>query len=157
MKDVNEFLAYAIRLEEMAAARFTELGDAMDSFGNDEVRDLFRKMAHFSRLHLQEARDRANFREIPEIPPDAFEWPGMEPPETTAYEGADPQLGPARALELALESEKSGHAFYADIARNTKDPEIRMMAEEFEQEEAQHVAELERWIARRQEQATAAS
>ena len=40
------------------------------------------------------------------------------------------------------------HAFYADIASSTGDPEVRAMAKEFADEESEHVAELEKWIGR---------
>ena len=52
------------------------------------------------------------------------------------------------ALELALDGERRGHAFYADIASTTGDPEVKAMAREFAAEEAEHVAELEKWIGR---------
>ena len=52
------------------------------------------------------------------------------------------------ALELALDGERRGHAFYAGIASTTEDPEVRAMAQEFAAEEAEHVAELEKWIGR---------
>jgi rubrerythrin len=57
MNDVAEFLAYAIKLEEDAAARFSDLAESMKTYGNREVADFFGKMAHFSRLHLAEARN----------------------------------------------------------------------------------------------------
>ncbi len=54
------------------------------------------------------------------------------------------------AMQLSLDSEQRGFDFYDDIARTTADPEIRVMAVEFAAEEAEHVAELKRWIARRE-------
>jgi rubrerythrin len=52
------------------------------------------------------------------------------------------------AMQLSLESEQRGFDFYDEIARTTEDPEIRVMAVEFAAEEAEHVAELKRWIAK---------
>jgi rubrerythrin len=51
------------------------------------------------------------------------------------------------AMQLSLESEQKGFDFYDEIARTTKDLEIRVMAVEFAAEEAEHVAGLKRWIA----------
>jgi rubrerythrin len=51
------------------------------------------------------------------------------------------------AMQLSLDSEQRGFEFYDEIARTTEDPEIRMMAVEFAAEEAEHVAELKRWMA----------
>lgn len=142
------FLAHACALEEDAANRFTDLTESMKTYGNNDVAAFFGKMAEFSRLHLAEARKRAGFRDIPALTPEEFQWPDDESPEAASMEGSHYLMTVEYALELALDSEKRGHAFYADVAATTTDPEVRMMAEEFASEEAEHVAELERWIAR---------
>jgi rubrerythrin len=38
-------------------------------------------------------------------------------------------------------------AYYRSILESTSDPEIRAFAKEFVEEETQHVAELQRWLA----------
>ncbi len=43
MESVEEFLAYAIKLEQEAALRFGQLADAMATAGNREVMELFRR------------------------------------------------------------------------------------------------------------------
>jgi len=148
MKDVAEFLAYAIRLEEEAATRFAELVEAMKPYGNAEVADFFTQMAEFSRMHLADARQRAAFHDLPVLAPDEFRWPDLESPEATSMEGSHYLMTVEYALDLALESERRGHAFYAGVAADTTDPEIRAMAVEFAEEEAGHVAQLEKWVAR---------
>lgn len=142
------FLAHACALEEDAAARFSDLSESMKTYGNQEVAAFFGKMAEFSRMHLAEARKRSGFRDIPTLAPEEFQWPGDESPEATSMEGSHYLMTVEYALELALDSEKRGHAFYDSVAKETTDPEVRMLAEEFASEEAEHVAELERWIAR---------
>ncbi len=47
---------------------------------------------------------------------------------------------------MALEAESAGLAFYQGVLQATGDPEIRVLAREFVQEEGQHVAELQRWL-----------
>ncbi|MGC2856390.1 ferritin-like domain-containing protein [Novispirillum sp. DQ9] len=153
MQTIEEFLAHAIRLELEAALRFDELAEACLTNGNAEVAAFFRQMAEFSRLHLADARSRGGFRDLPDLPPSSELWPDGMSPETAGYEGTDPFLHVSRALEIALESEKQGYAFYADIAAATSDPEIRAMAQEFAEEEAEHVAQLEVWIGRHQQSA----
>jgi Rubrerythrin. len=148
MKSVEEFLVYAARLEQEAALRFDELADAAKSFENQEVAEFFRQMAHFSRLHLEEARKRGGFRDLPEMSPGQFQWPDEESPEAAAIWGADPNMDVTQAMDLALEAEKRGLAFYADVLAKTDDPEIRVLAREFVEEEAEHVRAIERWIAR---------
>ncbi len=147
------FLAHACALEESAATRFADLSEAMKTYGNTDVADFFGKMAEFSRLHLADARKRSGFRTLPDLAPEDFQWPDGESPEAASMEGSHYMMTVEYALELALDSEKRGHAFYADVAATTTDPEVRMMAEEFAAEEAEHVEELERWTARFPKQA----
>ncbi len=147
MQNVEEFLAHSIQLEAEAAARFDELADAMQSGGNMEVAELFRRLADYSRMHLADARARSGFREIPELDPRACLWPDLESPECAAIWGADPMLGRGEALQIALAAEKAGHDYYKSILDSTDDPEIKHLAAEFVAEEAGHVDELKKWIA----------
>lgn len=148
MDSVEEFLVHAARLEQEAALRFDQLADAATSFGNREVAEFFRQMAHFSRLHLQQARDRGGFRDLPEIAPGQFQWSGEESPEAAAIWGADPSMDVIQAMDVALEAEKRGLIFYAGVLSRTTDPQVRVLAREFVEEEAEHVRAIERWIAR---------
>lgn len=147
MKSVEEFLAYAIKLEEEAMLRFGELADSMETYGNAEVGRLFRKLSEYSKWHMGDAKARAGFREIPEMEPHEFHWPQGESPERAAIWGADPFLARDEALAIALEAEKAGLGFYAHVFETTEDPEIKALCKEFVAEESEHVAELEKWIA----------
>lgn len=148
MDDIGAFLAYAIKLEEEAAARFSELADAMHTYGNSEVSEFFRRMAAFSRMHLSAARARAGFRDLPRLTPADFQWPEGQSPETASAEGMHYLMTLDYAFRIALESERAARQFYADVARTTEDPEVRSLAEAFAAEEAEHVTDLERWQAR---------
>ena len=147
MESVEEFLAYAIKLEREAADRFGQLADAMQASGNGGVAKLFRQLSDYSRLHLAEAQARAGFRDIPKLNPTDFVWPDLESPETAAIWAADPMLGRGEALEVALSAETAGLRYYQAVRDMTEDPEIRVLAKAFAEEEAEHVAALERWIA----------
>ncbi|WKA31178.1 ferritin-like domain-containing protein [Bradyrhizobium roseum] len=146
MNSVEEFLAYAIKLEEEAMLRFDQLADAMQSYGNKDVGSLFRRLSDYSRMHLGDARARAGFRNIPVMLPDAYKWPDLESPETAAIWAADPFLAKNEALEVALASETAGYEFYKSVHDGTDDPEIRVLAAEFFAEEAEHVAWINQWI-----------
>lgn len=148
MNSVEEFLVYAARLEQEAALRFDELADVAASFANQDVAAFFRQMAHFSRLHLDEARKRGGFHDLPEIATGQFQWPDDESPEAAAIWGADPNMDVHQAMALALDAEQRGLAFYTDVMAATDDPEIKAMAREFVEEEAEHVSAIERWITR---------
>ncbi len=144
---VEVFLSYAIKLEEEATLRFGQLADAMAAAGNQPVSALFRKLSDYSRLHLADARARAGFRDVPVRMPADYQWPDLESPETTAIWATDPLIAYEEAMEIALDSEKRGHAFYKRVLDETSDPEIRALAKEFVEEEAEHVQWLEKWIA----------
>jgi rubrerythrin len=147
MITVRDFLTHAVQLEREAARRYEELSAAMRTEGNRELQAFFARMAHFSRLHLAQATARGGFRELPTLAPHEFEWPDGVSPETAGWAGVDAQMSPRAALELALDGERSGHAFYAAVAATTSDAELRALAGEFTAEEAEHVRELEKLLA----------
>jgi rubrerythrin len=144
---VEVFLCYAIFLEREAADRFGELADSMEACGNREVGKLFRRLSHYSTLHLSDARARSGFRDLPDMKPEDFIWPDLESPERAAIWAADPMIGREEALEIALAAEQAGHDFYKYVLDTTDDPEIRVLAKEFSDEESEHVAELTKWMA----------
>jgi rubrerythrin len=148
MEDVNLFLVHAIQLERDAARRFEDLMHAMESVGNREVENLFKRLGEFSRRHLESAMARGGFRDLPVLSEDQFEWPEGLTPEAARWTGVDSTVDALRALELALAGERSGYQYYAAVASKTRDPEVARMAQAFAAEESQHVAELERWVAR---------
>ncbi len=78
MDSVEEFLAYAIKLESEAADRFGQLADVMQASGNGAVAKLFRRLSDYSRMHLAEAQARSGFRDIPKLNPTDFVWPDLE-------------------------------------------------------------------------------
>jgi rubrerythrin len=146
---VELFLAHAVQLERDAARRYEDLAASMSTGGNRELKTFFERMAGFSRKHLAEASARAGFREMPDLRPDEYQWPDGTAPETAAWAGVDALMSADEALELALASERRGHAYYAAIAVTSQDPEVRTLAVQFAEEEAAHVRELEKWISAR--------
>jgi rubrerythrin len=147
MGDIEFFLAHAVQLEREAARRYEELAAAMGTEGNREVAQFFSRMAHYSRLHLAQATARGGFRDLPPLQPHEYDWPEGISPETADWAGIDALIDARTALDLALGSERRGHAYYAAVAATTQDPELRAIAAEFASEEAEHVAELLRMIA----------
>lgn len=148
MESVEEFLAYAARLEQEAVLRFNELAEAAKTHGNQEVHAFFRQMADYSQMHFRQAKERCGFHDLPKMENDDYKWPDMESPEAAAIWGADPLMGVQEAMRLALEAETRGYEFYKNVLDTTPDPEIRAMAQEFAEEEAEHVEAIQRWISR---------
>jgi rubrerythrin len=144
---VEDFLAHAIQLEAEAAMRFDQLADAMKTNGNDKASKLFRRLADYSRLHLSDAKTRAGFRELSQLKPDQFIWPDLESPESAAIWGADPFICRGEALNIALAAETAGLDYYQSVHDTTDDPETKILANEFVEEERDHIRELRKWIA----------
>lgn len=148
MDDVNLFLAHAIQLEFDAARRYEDLKVSMQTIGNHEAEAFFAKMAEFSRLHLKDAMRRGGFRDIPQLAAHEWQWPEGVSPEQAAWAGVDGFVDEGTAYRLALDGEERSLLFYAAIVAGTRDHEVRRMAKTFADEESEHVAELERIIAR---------
>ncbi|MFO1327600.1 MAG: ferritin family protein [Rubrivivax sp.] len=149
MDKVRLFLAHAVTLEREAARRYEELAAAMQTEGNAELQRFFARMARYSRKHLAEAMKRGAFREVPALKDEDAQWPDGLSPEVADWAGVDAQLDAAGALDVALASERRGHAYYAMVAATSPDVEVRHLAQAFADEEAEHVAELQRLIALR--------
>jgi rubrerythrin/ferredoxin len=145
---VDEFLSYAIKVEEDAAIHFDELSKAMESVGNDTVAKLFAQLAAFSRLHLAEAQKRAARVDAAVHIPADYVWPDHVTPERTELWAGDPAMSKLDALRAALQGEKRGYEFYYAVAGTATDPDIIAAAKEFVHEEAEHVKVLEAWITR---------
>jgi rubrerythrin len=145
---IDEFLGYAIKVEEDAAIHFEELATSMAAVGNKEVSDLFAQLGSYSRLHLAEAKERTGGRDVSAHIPGDHVWPTLETPERTDLWAGDPALSRLGALKAALHGEKLGYEFYYTVANHTKDADIAALAKEFVKEEAEHLAILERWIER---------
>jgi rubrerythrin/ferredoxin len=145
---VQEFLGYAVKVEEDAAIHFERMSAAMAKCGNDEVAQLFGQLGHFSRLHLAEARRRAGAVDASlELPPD-YIWPDHATPERTSLLAGDPAMSRLDALRAALQGETRGYEFYYAVASTTTDGAIKELANQFVREEAEHVEVLKAWIIR---------
>ena len=148
IKSVEAFFGYAVKVEQDAAIHYDQLGAAMEKVGNAEVAELFRQLADYSRLHLEEAKKRAGAIDYNLYVPANYVWPDHATPERTDLWTGDPALSRLGALKAALLGERRGLEFYHSVAGFSKDPEIVKQAKEFVKEEAEHVEILERWIAR---------
>lgn len=146
MGSIRRFLAHAVRLEAEAARRFDELADDMATHGNEQVENVFRQFADFSRLHLKQAMDRAGFLHLAELPRDGYDWSDGESPEAAPWWGVDAMMDARTALELALGSERRGLIYYQTVADNSPDPRVVSMAAEFAAEEHEHVRLLEEML-----------
>jgi Rubrerythrin len=121
---------------------------AMEGCGNQEVSKLFRQLAAFSRLHLDEAKSRAGTIDVTKYLPPDYVWPDNATPESISMWALDPSLSRVDALKAALQGERRGYEFYRTVVAKSKAPEITKMAKEFVKEEDEHIKILEAWITR---------
>lgn len=148
IKSIDQFLSFAVQVEEDAAIHFEHLAASTEAVGNQEVADLFRQLAGYSRMHLEAAKKRAASIDGEVKVPSHYAWPDNQTPEQTTLWAGDASLSRLDALKAALVGERRGFEFYYSVAETTPDPEIRVMAKEFVKEESEHVETLKRWIER---------
>lgn len=146
IQTLDQFLSYAVKLEEDAAVHYEQLAQAMGEAGNADVAALFSQLAGYSRLHLEEAKAKCTRYQAVLALPASSAWPDNATPEKTTLWAGDPALHRLDALKAALQGERRGYEFYYAIAHTTKDEQIRAVAREFVKEEAEHVEKLKQWI-----------
>jgi rubrerythrin/ferredoxin len=145
---LDEFLNFALQVEDDAAVHYEQLAEAMKRQGNTEVFELFAKLAGYSRMHYEEAKRRMVAHVVPVKVPALTLWPDNVTPERTAIWAGDARLSRLDALKVALQGERRGYEFYYAVANTNSDATICASANEFVKEEAEHVAALKQWIAR---------
>ncbi|MEM9303054.1 MAG: ferritin family protein, partial [Pseudomonadota bacterium] len=106
------------------------------------------RLAVFGDLHADEVAEHAENLTLPKLAPWEYRWPDPEGPETQPYEHGHYQLTVPEALAYAHQNESRGKAFYELVAQETQSAVVKELAEEFVEEEAEHVRLLEEWIAR---------
>lgn len=148
MESIEQFLAYALSVEEEATKHFAALAEEMQAHGNDDVATLFRQLSGYSRLHYEQTKARVGERDLSKLMPSPLVWPDHATPERTNIWAGDPAIKHIDALKAALQGERRGYEFYYTVAGTASDPEVVAMAKEFVKEEAEHVRILEAWIAR---------
>lgn len=145
---LGDFLDYAVRLEAEAARGYDLLTSRMEAAGNAEVAALFSQLGKFSRMHLQETSDLYRDRLGREADLDKpLQWPDGHSPESPRPGVADPTNVRA-AMLMALSLERHACDFYSMVANQSRDAEVQELAQEFADEEAEHVSHLERWLQR---------
>ena len=143
---LDELMAQALAIERAAAERYAEFADAMDMHNNREVAQLFRTMAGYEAKHAQQIMEEMGWVETPAMP--AGVWPSFEPPESVPMEEVHYLMQPWHALQLALAAEQRAEAFFAELARVATDGPLRAAALQLQEEEREHVALVQSWIAK---------
>jgi|APHig6443717817_1056837.scaffolds.fasta_scaffold277778_2 rubrerythrin len=147
IESLAEFLVHALELEHESAERYLELAESMEVHHNTQVADLFRQLADMSQTHAREVQDRATGLHLPQIPPWGFKWHCPGSPEVDCGHAKISYLmTTVQVLEIALLNETRSRDFYAWVAIDSPDPEVRALAAEMADEEGGHVLLLDAWI-----------
>ena len=145
---LGELLAHALVVELEAVQSYTDLAVQMRESGNDDVAELFEKMSKLEAEHAAKIREEADNVELPELAPWEYRWLGPEAPENIDLAGIHYLMTPHHALTLALENENNAKEFFEAVADNCAEERARLLAIEFADDERQHVAWMEDWLAK---------
>jgi hypothetical protein len=120
------------------------LADSMEVHNNDAAAAMFRKLMQYSEKHADEVHALASGMILPSIAPWDYNWNCPEFPEGGDCSDMVNYLMTARqALDIAMHNEVRGRDFYAWIARESPDTEVRRLAGEMAAEEQEHVDMLQ--------------
>ena len=141
-------LAHAIATEREAMERYAEFATRMSDLGNDEVAKVFGALARFEGKHLADLTRRARGMELPPIDTSQHAWLDSGAPDPAARELVFRLMTPRDAIEIALAAERRAREFFLRVQRVAATPALRTLAQEMTAEESDHVALLERAVAR---------
>jgi len=145
---VEQMLARAYAIEREAQSRYADLADQMQVHNNRELAELFGKLAEIEGKHAAQIKQRAAGAELPYISPLAYRWPGTEAPENVDISVAHYLMTPHHALKMALKGEERAVAYFEDLAKIAADTDAAALAEEFVEEEREHVELVKAWLAK---------
>lgn len=143
-----ELLAIAYRIESDAVERYTLLAEQMQSHNNAELVKVFSDLARAEGIHAEEIRRQAEGVDVVELARHVNLWKQGESPEEADLGAAHYLMTPWHALRMALVGEEQALAYFQSVVESTSDPKIKEMAEEFVEEEAEHVNLVHRLLLR---------
>lgn len=137
-----ELFAMAHAMEREAGRRYDDLAARMRRGDQQGLADLFSFLAGIERKHAVRIQDqslRITGHAAADVP---ARW---ELPENFDEEAASSQLlTPYLALAIAVRNEERAFAFYCYVAAQTRDKDVRALAEEFAKDELDHATLLRR-------------
>ena len=136
---VADLFAVAYRIEADAAERYDLLADQMETHNNPELVAVFRDLSRAEGIHRDEIRRMAGGIDVAAQAQTMANWSRGDSPEEADLSEAHYLMTPWHALKLALAGEERALAFFTSVVETTKDPIVKKMAEQFVEEEAEHV------------------
>jgi rubrerythrin len=139
ISSLADLFAVAYQIEADAVERYDMLADQMEIHNNPELVAMFRDLSRAEGIHRDEIRRLAGDIDVIAHARRVAKWKSGDSPEQADLGAAHYMMTPWHALQLALAGEKRALAFFASVVETAKDPAIKKMAEEFVEEEAEHV------------------
>jgi rubrerythrin len=141
-----DLFAVAYQIEADAVERYDLLADQMATHNNPELVAVFRDLSRAEAIHRDEIRRLAEGVDVVAHAQRMARWRRGESPEAASLDEAHYLMTPWHALQLALAAERRALAFFESVAASAKDPAIKKLADEFVEEEAEHVNLVHRLI-----------
>ena len=145
---IADLFAVAYQIEADAVDRYDLLADQMETHNNAELVAVFRDLARAEGIHRDEIRRLAGDIDVVAHAQRMAQWSRSESPEAADLSGAHYLMTPWHALQLALGGEERALAFFKSVVETATDPAIKKLAEEFVEEEAEHVNLVHRLLRR---------
>ena len=149
---VDQFYADAHAIEIEASARYRVLAREMQASGNARTAELFLKLAQLEAGHADKLKHAAAPQLLARARERLLSRKGGQT-EVPNYEFMYREVPPFHALLMALDSERRAKAYFERIHENARDPKVKKLAAQFAREEAQHVAWIEKALAKEPQRA----
>jgi rubrerythrin len=139
VRSLADLYAVAYRIEADAVERYELLADQMETHNNPELKAVFSDLARAEGIHRDEIKRMAGDIDVVAHAERMARWSRSDSPEEAELDQVSYLMTPWHALKLALAGEERALAFFQSVVAEAKDPKIKEMAEEFVEEEAEHV------------------
>ena len=148
ISSLNDLLAVAYQIEIDAVERYTVLADQMETHNNPELVAVFRDLCRAEKIHRDEIQRLAGDIDVVTRARQLPYWGRGDSPEEVDLGAAHYMMTPWHALQMALEGEKRALDFFTSVMETAKDSQVKKLAEEFAEEEAEHVNLVHRLLRR---------
>jgi len=146
LETITDMLAFVLAVENEASERYAEMAEAMDAHNNTKVAKLFRDMSDIEELHAESVQRQAANLNLGELPVKEYQWTTPEGPETGDFADLHYLMTPREALLLARHNEEKAATYFAELAEQVTNPEVKSMATEMASEEREHVDLVDKWL-----------
>jgi rubrerythrin len=145
---LTNLFAVAYRIEADAVERYELLADQMETHNNPELVAVFRDLCRAEKIHRDEIRRLAGDIDVVTHAQRLPHSGRGDSPEEVDLGAAHYLMTPWHALQMALDGEKRALDFFTSVVETAKDSQIKKLAEEFAEEEAEHVNLVHRLLRR---------